>query len=474
MNQSTSFQNQVRDQIGQLYLSVEARKIVEIASNDRARVQSFAEAISGDPLFAARLLRVANFAPGLSQRVSTIGHAVNVLGLDNLKPLALGLAAFPLAETPPLEERFLDQYQTLALRDLWEHTLGSATVAGRFAMAVGSVPPIAAFAAGFIHDIGKVFLVRQDLDRYLDTLAMAREKMIPSTEAETLALGMDHVQAGQEWSRQSKLAEAFDQVIRLHHQRLAMLPATVGEYGRSLIAIVQAADAVCEAEAIGRGGDRGASVGELNLRLGLRPAEWTDTLRAIKDEIESVRRIFGFQKRDSKKSDPERSEHLDGVERRAAPQQKAAANGPRGVVIPFPSRPGNGADGAKPAPDKLAILVVEDHSSLCDLLSLYLMRHGYHVRTANDGESALEILAREKIHLVLLDLMLPRVDGFEVLRQVHRTHQEKTPYIIVVSAGASERDRKKVLELGANEYMPKPFHLLRLLERVQAVEKFLL
>jgi DNA-binding response OmpR family regulator len=85
----------------------------------------------------------------------------------------------------------------------------------------------------------------------------------------------------------------------------------------------------------------------------------------------------------------------------------------------------------------------------------------------------LEILSKEEIHLILLDLMLPRVDGFEVLRQVHKTQRDKTPYIIVVSAGASERDRKKVIELGADEYMPKPFHLLRLLERIQVVEKYL-
>jgi CheY-like chemotaxis protein/HD-like signal output (HDOD) protein len=474
MNQPTAFVNQVREQIGQLYLSVEGRKIVEIANNDRARVESFAEAISGDPLFASRLLRIANFAPGLTQRLSTIGQAVNALGLDNLKPLALGLAAFALEGTPPAEERFQDPYQMLALRDLWEHTLGSAAVAGRFALQLGSVSPIAAFAAGFIHDIGKVFLARQDLDRYLDALAMAREKILPSTEAETLALGMDHVQAGQEWSRQAKLAEAFDQVVCLHHRRLAMLPATIGEYSRNLIAIVQTADAVCEAEALGRGGDRGASLGELHGPLGLRPDDWSASLRAIKDEIESVRPIFGFHKRAAKKSAPAQGERLIGDQRRGAPQQKAAANGPRGVVIPFPSRAGKSFEDTKPAPDKLVILVVEDHSSLCDLLSLYFMRHGYHVRTANDGQSALEILSREEIHLVLLDLMLPRVDGFEVLRQIHRTHQEKTPYIIVVSAGASERDRKKVLELGANEYMPKPFHLLRLLERVQAVEKFLL
>ncbi|MGZ8522364.1 MAG: response regulator transcription factor, partial [Candidatus Binatia bacterium] len=83
-------------------------------------------------------------------------------------------------------------------------------------------------------------------------------------------------------------------------------------------------------------------------------------------------------------------------------------------------------------------------------------------------------LAREEIHMVMLDLMLPRVDGFEVLRQIHKSRQEMLPYLIVVSTGASDYDRRKVLDLGANEYLPKPFQLARLLERVQAVEKYLL
>ena len=120
------------------------------------------------------------------------------------------------------------------------------------------------------------------------------------------------------------------------------------------------------------------------------------------------------------------------------------------------------------------ILVVEDHGSLCEMLSLYLMRYGYHVRTADNGETALEILSNEEIHLVLLDLMLPRLDGFAVLKELREKRKGSAPYIIVVSAGASERDRNKVLELGANEYMPKPFHLTRLLERIQTVEKYLL
>ena len=143
----------------------------------------------------------------------------------------------------------------------------------------------------------------------------------------------------------------------------------------------------------------------------------------------------------------------------------------RGQVIPFPmsAEAARRYEARTPA-EKLVLLVVEDHGSLCDMVSLFLMRCGYHVRTASNGAIALEILAREEIHMVLLDLMLPQVDGFEVLRQVHKTRQEMLPYIIVVSAGASDQDRKKVLDLGANEYMPKPFHLARLLERVQAVE----
>jgi DNA-binding response OmpR family regulator len=153
----------------------------------------------------------------------------------------------------------------------------------------------------------------------------------------------------------------------------------------------------------------------------------------------------------------------------------AGVRGRKGRVIPFPKHPKRGAGSSEKTPEKkLTILVVEDHGSLCDMLSLYFMRYGYHVRTANDGESALEIMENEEIHLVLLDLMLPRMSGFTVLRQIRERSGDKLPYVIVVSAGASTKDRNLVLDLGANEYVPKPFHLMRLLERIQNVEKHLL
>ena len=122
---------------------------------------------------------------------------------------------------------------------------------------------------------------------------------------------------------------------------------------------------------------------------------------------------------------------------------------------------------------KLTILVAEDHSSLRDILSLYLMRRGYHVRTANDGPSALSLLESEEVHLMLLDLMLPRIDGFEVLRRVRQSRGHGLPYVIAVSARTTELDRKKVFELGGDEHVSKPFQLADLLERVRAVEDLL-
>jgi CheY-like chemotaxis protein/HD-like signal output (HDOD) protein len=448
-------------------------KIVEIVTNDRAPIQSFTEAIGADPLFAARLLRLANFAPGTTQRVSTVAQAANVLGLDNLMSLALGLSVFALSNTPSPDDGLVVA-PAITLRDLWDHALGCAAIAGRFATQVKSVSPLSAFAAGFVHDIGKVLLYRYSPEGLSQAADIAQAKNLPMTEAETLALGIDHVAIGEEWGKKSQLSLPLSHVLRFHHERFDRLPDSIDDDARRLIQTVQLADLTGEAQGIGKGGDSGAVPGELWRELRLKEEDWTDLLRAGKERVESVRETFGFQKFETKVP-PVQRRPRDRPEGKPSRSSKTPANGPRGLVLQFPTRMENtAAEPEKPGSGKLSILVVEDHSSLCDLLSLYFMRQGYHVRTANDGGSALEVLSREDIHLVLLDLMLPRVDGFEVLRQIHRMNPQRMPYIIVVSAGASERDRRKVLELGANEYMPKPFHLLRLLERVQAVEKFLL
>ncbi len=112
------------------------------------------------------------------------------------------------------------------------------------------------------------------------------------------------------------------------------------------------------------------------------------------------------------------------------------------------------------------ILIVEDETMVADVVSRYLKRDGFEVMTASDGEAALEMAAEWSPDLVLLDLMLPKIDGLEVCR---RLRAESTVPIIVVTAKGDEADRIVGLELGADDYVSKPFSPRELVARVRAV-----
>jgi CheY-like chemotaxis protein/HD-like signal output (HDOD) protein len=469
MNQRNA-SDDVRERVTRLPLPALAQKIIQVAKSDTAPVQRLAEVIAAEPLFAARLLKLANFSAGPAHTLTSVPQSISILGLHQWKAMAVGLSLFGLDPAPPKE---LDDLST-ARRQVWEHALGCAMVAGRIARKSGRVPPHLAFVAGLVHDIGRVLFLRVDAQRFIAATRMAAEKALPITEAETLALGVTHVEVGEWWARKLEWLPSLQHVLRFHHVAVGALPESVDEESRDLLTLVGLADTACESKRIGKGGEPSRDWREIWREFHLRPEEWWDDLDDIKQEIVSLREMFGFSRLEMPKTESVPQSLSDTVTDAASQPHKVAVNGGRGQVIPFPGRAETAAPNERAAGKKLTILVVEDHGSLCDMLSLYFMRYGYHVRTANNGDTALQLLAKEEIHLVLLDLMLPRVDGFTVLKQLREWAQERKPYIIVVSAGASEKDRNKVLELGANEYMPKPFHLIRLLERVQAVENYLL
>lgn len=102
-------------------------------------------------------------------------------------------------------------------------------------------------------------------------------------------------------------------------------------------------------------------------------------------------------------------------------------------------------------------VVVEDEEDILDLLTLNLVKAGFHVIPAMDGQSGLEKILENKPHVVLLDVMLPGMNGLEVLRRVKSDPSvSKTP-VIMLSAKGDEADILKGLELGASDYIPKPF-----------------
>ncbi len=112
------------------------------------------------------------------------------------------------------------------------------------------------------------------------------------------------------------------------------------------------------------------------------------------------------------------------------------------------------------------ILVVDDDQKLVELIKLYLERDGYRVLTAYDGREALELARSKCPNLIILDLMLPGVDGLDVCEILRR--ESKVP-IIMLTARATEQDRITGLDLGADDYITKPFSLGELLARVRAV-----
>jgi two-component system response regulator VicR len=111
------------------------------------------------------------------------------------------------------------------------------------------------------------------------------------------------------------------------------------------------------------------------------------------------------------------------------------------------------------------ILVVDDEKPISDIVKFNLTKEGYEVYTAYDGEEALEQVKEVEPDLILLDLMLPKMDGLEVAREVRKTYDMP---IIMVTAKDSEIDKVLGLELGADDYVTKPFSNRELVARVKA------
>lgn len=112
------------------------------------------------------------------------------------------------------------------------------------------------------------------------------------------------------------------------------------------------------------------------------------------------------------------------------------------------------------------ILVVEDEKNILEVIEAYLLKEGFRVITAEDGEMALELFKTEKIHLIVLDLMLPKISGEEVCTAIRATSDIP---IIMLTAKVDEDDKIEGLTIGADDYITKPFSPRELVSRVKAL-----
>jgi two-component system response regulator CpxR len=115
---------------------------------------------------------------------------------------------------------------------------------------------------------------------------------------------------------------------------------------------------------------------------------------------------------------------------------------------------------------KHSLLLIEDDADLCSLMTAFFEQHGFHVESARDGRSGLARALEGAFDLIVLDVMLPVIDGFEVLRQMRK--RVATP-VIMLTARTEREDRVAGLDAGADDYLPKPFGPDELLARIRAV-----
>ena len=115
------------------------------------------------------------------------------------------------------------------------------------------------------------------------------------------------------------------------------------------------------------------------------------------------------------------------------------------------------------------ILVVEDNDENWDMLSRRLQRRGYRVIRAADGQEAVEMAARERPDLILMDVSLPVMDGLEATRRIRARAETQTTPIIALTAHATSADRDRALQAGCDDYHTKPVELPRLVAQMEAL-----
>ncbi|MCM3618252.1 VanR-FM family response regulator transcription factor [Sutcliffiella horikoshii] len=114
---------------------------------------------------------------------------------------------------------------------------------------------------------------------------------------------------------------------------------------------------------------------------------------------------------------------------------------------------------------RLSILIADDDAEIADLVAIHLEKEGYHVIKVSDGEEAVGAVEKQSVDLMILDIMMPKMDGYEVTRTIREKHNLP---IIFLSAKTSDFDKVQGLVIGADDYMTKPFTPIELVARVNA------
>ncbi len=215
-------------------------EILMLCDSRSSSARDISRCVERDQAIAMKVLRVANSAyTGLRQRVSSIPLAVHLLGQREVVQIATSVSVFQLASGTYRDSRF-------SLNELWQHVMCTAAIAGLLSDRLGRASTGTEFAAGLLHDIGKVVMAQEYPDELSEVLDVAEAEDIPMTDAETRVFGTTHADIGgwlaAAWELPLRLVEA----ITYHHRPLSVLAAQPASRDPALTAIVYVANAAAK------------------------------------------------------------------------------------------------------------------------------------------------------------------------------------------------------------------------------------
>ncbi|MDA0708963.1 MAG: HDOD domain-containing protein [bacterium] len=416
-----------------------ATRVMHVTSDTGSSVKEVAELIEKDLALSAKILQVIN-SPfyGFSRGITSVSEAVGLMGFREVGNLALGLSVMGA----------LPQVETIgfSFQAFWERCVGHAVSAVKITSAVDSDLSYGIFTTALLQDIGTCLLVRYTPLVYGYSLALAKERNIHIAVAEREVLQTDHAEIGGRLTANWNLPASLRIPIKHHHfpEFSKEVPTEVSNHNLQVETSVLALSNLMISVLYDRENVNATEIMYSRAKnlLELDPKQIDEILAVLPSEIERVKTLFHPIDDKDKGIQADESELPDSDASRNAIRQS-------------------------PKRRKNKILVAEDSAATRIAISNMLKRMGYDVVIAFNGQEAVALAQREKPDLILLDVLMPVMDGIDALREIRGNSELRTTPIVMLTSVTDVRMVTEAIEAGANDYIAKPFQVSLLLERVE-------
>ncbi len=429
-----------------------AIKILETIRNANTGIDAIGDLIANDPPLSAKVLKLVN-SPfyGLPSKVTSVHTAINLLGSHTIKNIAL---SFSLVGSYQNKNGNQFDYPLF-----WKNSLISAITAKLLTQNISPALAEDAFFLGLIHDIGILALLQCFGNQYQQVLTYKEEEGCSYQEAENQILQFNHLEMGNFLTKSWGLPKMFYTPIRYHHHPFKLRDQDPELH--TLTQILHLASLFAD------------FYNQKNKTLYLSLFEWyvkeyefgpkisfDQLYKQIHAQAQAVFPLFEVRLESTESYDDIIARARKELDQLAANTTPSLDNGHGGQQT---------SEAARPATDQKTILIVDDEVRNITLLKAMLMSDEHHLAGALSGEEALQAIVENPPDLILLDVMMPGIDGFEVCRRLKANQHTQMIPILMVTALNRKEHRVKAMEVGADDFLSKPIDRTELQLRARSL-----